>query len=70
MLNPVGGKQLFLVPVLNFNVRRETASVSSGHNIEYTQTELEGYYITSDDAMSGPNTRKLSFQEAIQMFIV
>lgn len=71
LLNPVGGRQLFIVPVLNFNVRTEIAPAGPARNIEFTQTELEGYYISADEAMSGPNNvHKMSFAEAIRMFIV
>ena len=39
-------------------------------NVEYTNTELESYYVTADQAMSGSQTQKLSFLEALQLFIV
>jgi hypothetical protein len=57
------------VPVLAIRVSRTDVPTASG-NAEFTHTELENYYVTPDEARSGPYAHKLSFSEALQLFIV
>lgn len=58
------------VPVLSIHVSREQVPTLRGAPVEFTQTDVESYFITPDQAMAGGAARKLSFQEAIQLFIV
>lgn len=57
------------VPVLSIRVSREQVP-THGQPFEYTQTEVEHYFVTPDDAMAGRAARRLSFEEAIQLLIV
>jgi hypothetical protein len=50
--------------------RTRVDSAESPRAMDVTHEELENYYVTPEDAMAGPNGRKISFQEAINMFQV
>lgn len=58
------------VPVLAIHVKRREIPRLTQNPMEFTSTEIESYYVTPEDARAGPQTRKLSFSEAISKFIV
>lgn len=70
MIKPAGGSSNTPVPILAIHVRRiDESNPMSVRNVEVTQTELQNYYITPDDARSGQAARKMTFEEALSSFI-
>lgn len=58
-----------IVPMLNFKVHEERIPTSTGYDC-FTQTDLEQYWLTPDGAQAGSEAKKLSFTDAISLFIV
>lgn len=59
----------FPVPVLEIKVDRVPTG-NAFKNTEYTETKLDTYFVVPEDCCAGVQTRRLSFQEAINLLTV
>jgi hypothetical protein len=69
-LGPLSNTGTTVVPVLTVGVYRTRHDGGYGRDIEMTHEELQGYYVTPEDSRAGNHGRRLSFREAISLFIV
>jgi hypothetical protein len=69
-VGPLSNTGTTVVPVMTIGVYRTRHDNGYGGQIEMTHEELQGYYVTPEDSRAGAHSRRLSFQEAIQLFVV